>query len=514
MNSMNSKLLYLPLRELQVYLNNLEMENEKLKSELTTFSRFNCILENIRRSSNKGFDAMQLIDRNKSCTCNEQLNGQLRRMAQEADIELRVWQEQYDKLVHKTKHDFMANFEEDNRSGSLSPRSSSSPLHDAQSVESEAETTSSISSIHSNHTSDTNSRNRSPVISSRNGSFSLDNDSGFRSNFSLNDNSNQTPPKVNDNQNGINDEAVIRYIARSPLTDDSVDATRTTPVVVYESKNDPKLACDWPNCNRVFSNDDILTHHRRNHIRKSIYSCEFCSTRLLSKEELDNHMKTHQVKTEHIDIDEEPELIVDEEQEEEVMRIDSQEPKLVSDNTSEAVNLSNKGLVSPAPVVPPTSPLNPLNEIQFTTNKTDRNPLTFQSALFERLSSPPQPKTSPPQPVITNPVRPMADNKVSPQMRSDEYKRTRYSGVGRYRCPWPDCGYTPHFLRDLRRHMFKHTGDKKHKCDYPGCDFVSVWKTSLLQHQRKKHYIVNGVNTVNTVNGITSNDSLFNKISV
>jgi len=69
-----------------------------------------------------------------------------------------------------------------------------------------------------------------------------------------------------------------------------------------------------------------------------------------------------------------------------------------------------------------------------------------------------------------------------------EYKRTRYSGIGRYRCPWPDCGYTPHFLRDLRRHMFKHTGDKKHKCDYPGCDFVSVWKTSLLQHQRKKHY--------------------------
>ncbi|KAI2804972.1 hypothetical protein BLOT_003961 [Blomia tropicalis] len=76
---------------------------------------------------------------------------------------------------------------------------------------------------------------------------------------------------------------------------------------------------------------------------------------------------------------------------------------------------------------------------------------------------------------------------ATPQTVS-EYKRTRYSGIGRYRCPWPDCGYTPHFLRDLRRHMFKHTGDKKHKCDYPGCDFVSVWKTSLLQHQRKKHY--------------------------
>lgn len=69
----------------------------------------------------------------------------------------------------------------------------------------------------------------------------------------------------------------------------------------------------------------------------------------------------------------------------------------------------------------------------------------------------------------------------------EEYKRTRYSGIGRYKCPWPDCEYTPHFLRDLRRHMHKHTGDKRYKCDRPGCDFITVWKTSLLQHQRKKH---------------------------
>ncbi|KPM06790.1 Zinc-finger double domain containing protein 3 [Sarcoptes scabiei] len=68
---------------------------------------------------------------------------------------------------------------------------------------------------------------------------------------------------------------------------------------------------------------------------------------------------------------------------------------------------------------------------------------------------------------------------------SETFKRTRYSGVGRYRCPWPECSYTPHFLRDLRRHMFKHTGDKRYKCSQ--CRFVSVWKTSLLQHQRKKH---------------------------
>ena len=68
-----------------------------------------------------------------------------------------------------------------------------------------------------------------------------------------------------------------------------------------------------------------------------------------------------------------------------------------------------------------------------------------------------------------------------------EYKRTRYSGVGRFPCKWPNCGYTPHFLRDLRRHMYKHTGEKKHICNVAGCEFGSVWRTSLLQHQRKKH---------------------------
>lgn len=71
----------------------------------------------------------------------------------------------------------------------------------------------------------------------------------------------------------------------------------------------------------------------------------------------------------------------------------------------------------------------------------------------------------------------------------EELRRTKLASFGRYRCPWPDCGYTPHFLRDLRRHMFKHTGDKKYKCDLNGCDFVTVWKTSLLQHQRKKHNV-------------------------
>lgn len=69
----------------------------------------------------------------------------------------------------------------------------------------------------------------------------------------------------------------------------------------------------------------------------------------------------------------------------------------------------------------------------------------------------------------------------------DELKRTRYSGAGRYRCPWPGCNYTPHFLRDLRRHVHKHTGERRYRCTCRGCDFTSVWKTSLLQHVRKLH---------------------------
>ena len=92
----------------------------------------------------------------------------------------------------------------------------------------------------------------------------------------------------------------------------------------------------------------------------------------------------------------------------------------------------------------------------------------------------------------------------------EELRRTKFTGFGRYRCPWPDCGYTPHFLRDLRRHMFKHTGDKKYKCDLDGCDFITVWKTSLLQHQRKKHNITDHSNTANSSHNNNTNNTIDN----
>ncbi len=452
MNSMNSKLLFLPLRELQLYLTNLEMENEKLKSELSTFSRFNCILENIRRSSNKGFSAMQCIDRNKSCRCNEHLNGHLRRVAQEADIELRVWQEQYDKLVIRSKRENSITSIDDENSISLSPRSSNtvSSVDDLH-VESEPELTLSISS---NNTNDMNYCNKFDTFNCSDNKFSsktVSNETSLNAkNFGVNFNFNDKEKMA------INDETVIKYITLSPSNDTDSRCETSTPVVVYDSKSDPKLCCDWPDCGQAFVNQEILTHHRRNHIRKSIYHCEFCSTRLLSKEELENHLKKHRIlKTEDIEVDE-------------VEDKSDHSNDIMTLEKAQAVNLvCNKAI-----------------------NDKLNDKLMFQSELFDKFNH---------QTAIPNNCQ--SDIVKNNSMRPEEYKKTRYSGVGRYRCPWPDCGYTPHFLRDLRRHMYKHTGDKKHKCDYPGCDFVSVWKTSLLQHQRKKHF----------ANNNPSNNTLQNK---
>ena len=66
----------------------------------------------------------------------------------------------------------------------------------------------------------------------------------------------------------------------------------------------------------------------------------------------------------------------------------------------------------------------------------------------------------------------------------EQLRRTQFGG---YLCPWPDCGYTPNFLTDLRRHIFKHTGAKKYKCDLDECDFSTAWKASLSHHQKVKH---------------------------
>ena len=430
MNSMNSKLLFLPLRELQDYLTNLEIENEKLKAELTTFSRFNCILENIKRSSNKGFTAMQCIDRNKSCRCNEHLNGPLRRVAQESDIELRVWEEQYNKLVVKSKRDFNKFIDDEN--GFSSKRSNTVLSVEDLQVESEHETNSSgsVNDIkYYNNKYDTNNLT----------------DNRFRSSYVSNGSDINVEKS---DKNGISDETVIRYITLSPSdTESRFDAS--PPLVVYDSKKDSKLCCDWPECNQEFVNEEILMHHKRNHIRKSIYHCENCSTRLLSKEDLETHLKNHRLsKDEDIEVD-----VEDKSQSNDVLMLEK----------TQSVNLvCNKTL----------------------NDKNNENSISFESS-FDKLNHQ--------KPIAKNDSQ--SDTLKSALIRPEEYKRTRYSGVGRYRCPWPDCGYTPHFLRDLRRH-YKHTGDKKHKCDFPGCDFVSVWKTSLLQHQRKKH---------------SSNDSLINK---
>lgn len=103
---MNSKFLSLPLRELNSYVKNLEDENEKLRNDLSTIYKFNFVLENIKLAFNKGYSAMKCIDRNKSCSCQEHMNGYLRRILQEVDIELSVWMNQYDGLVNTSNNKY------------------------------------------------------------------------------------------------------------------------------------------------------------------------------------------------------------------------------------------------------------------------------------------------------------------------------------------------------------------------------------------------------------------------
>ena len=103
---MNSKFLSLPLRELNSYVKNLEDENEKLRNDLSTIYKFNFVLENIKLAFNKGYSAMKCIDRNKSCSCQEHMNGYFRRILQEVDIELSVWMNQYDGLVNTSNNKY------------------------------------------------------------------------------------------------------------------------------------------------------------------------------------------------------------------------------------------------------------------------------------------------------------------------------------------------------------------------------------------------------------------------
>lgn len=239
--------------------------------------------------------------------------------------------------------------------------------------------------------------------------------------------------------------------------------------------------CDWPECNRRFQSEQILIHHRRFHIRKSNYQCKHCSVRLLNSKDLVEHLiRCENKKEQHLMNNPTDKIkptfkrtILTDSMDKQIKKKNSSfslnlETKTEGDGISE---LNNRKLLINQLISPKNSKNSDLKKallaIDIKINNRNNNGKSSISSL-----SPGAAGSSSTLSVSTND-------------RINEYKKTRYSGIGRYRCPWPDCNYTPHFLRDLRRHMFKHTGDKRYKCSQ--CRFVSVWKTSLLQHQRKKH---------------------------
>ncbi|KAH9501038.1 hypothetical protein DERF_011908 [Dermatophagoides farinae] len=291
-----------------------------------------------------------------------------------------------------------------------------------------------------------------------------------------------------------------------------------------------KFQCDWPGCIRRFQTEEILNHHRRFHIRKSNYQCKHCSLRLLDRRELLEHVvnckptatatattttttttTTTATTTTTKDCNKNlnPNHFIS-------SPIDGVNMSIKSFNSSStglssfpsssssltlSIDMNDRKMLIDQLISPRMSKNRDLKKALLAV-KTDvhltsmnKNQMEIKS---ESLSSSSSLLSSPSSSSSSSSSSSTTTTLTNDQQQ--QYKRTRYSGIGRYRCPWPDCSYTPHFLRDLRRHMFKHTGDKRYKC--PQCRFVSVWKTSLLQHQRKKHSI-----TINNVSINTNNNN-------
>lgn len=74
----------------------LVADNTRLRAELIHANRLNCILENVARSLRRGYMALQMmVARGESVS--------LRRVAAEADVEIGVWLEHYDRLHAATE---------------------------------------------------------------------------------------------------------------------------------------------------------------------------------------------------------------------------------------------------------------------------------------------------------------------------------------------------------------------------------------------------------------------------
>ena len=60
-----------------------------------------------------------------------------------------------------------------------------------------------------------------------------------------------------------------------------------------KTNDNSTFKCDWPDCLKSFCHEENLIRHRRYHIRKSLYHCENCGLRFLDNEELQNHLVEH-----------------------------------------------------------------------------------------------------------------------------------------------------------------------------------------------------------------------------
>ncbi|KAJ6224525.1 hypothetical protein RDWZM_003070 [Blomia tropicalis] len=64
----------------------------------------------------------------------------------------------------------------------------------------------------------------------------------------------------------------------------------------YHLNMRPEIACEWPDCNSVFSNRTAMTHHMRIHTNERPYQCTWqdCGKWFRLKETLKRHIKLHQ----------------------------------------------------------------------------------------------------------------------------------------------------------------------------------------------------------------------------
>ncbi|XP_054155701.1 uncharacterized protein LOC128954125 [Oppia nitens] len=454
---LNNWFYSLTLSELQQYVIRLETENEKLVRELTETNKLNFILESIAKSTQTGYTLLRRIMINKSCNCNEHLNVDFRQLLGESIKEtnqflsrLQMFQQNLEPAVNI-----------DDRTSESIPSSSVSPLHSEHPLVIDL----------SNDTTNNNSQT-----------------------------SKGSPFSVNYRRQSTDDKESSSLMSESPHSSgyESND---------YNAEHQTVAITRVPNL--VFHNDYNSTHKSESHFRPkaTITASSVANVATGRRPSINNDLPQNLTL---------PKSSLRAQQVSPAAAAGTQLPlPIMATNTmtsarESATNTQNNNNSNVLFTASNGSTIGPINgSSQHLPNRCSNCDLSFnlKSSLDQHLLTHLTPTFTIQRAGRGRPAK--NDSRILRVTDSDlnilrmntgaggrislqaleTLRRQKFTGYGRYRCPWPDCGYTPHFLRDLRRHMFKHTGDKKYKCDYDGCDFITVWKTSLLQHQRKKHNI-------------------------